>query len=51
MSSNTKQVLAITLGALGLALGILGTVVAYNAKKAADDNVSVTSQVLSLIHI
>ena len=45
MSSNTKQVLAITLGALGLALGILGTVVAYNAKKAADDNVSVTSQV------
>ncbi len=45
MSSNTKQVLAITLGALGLALGILATVVAYNAKDAADNNASVTSQV------
>lgn len=45
MSSNTKQVLAITLGALGLALGILATVVAYNAKDAADSNASVTSQV------
>ena len=45
MSSNTKQVLAITLGALGLALGILATIVAYNAKDAADNNASVTSQV------
>ena len=45
MSSNTKQVLAITLGSLGLIIGIFGTVVAYNAKQASDDDQNVTAEV------
>jgi chromosome segregation ATPase len=42
MSDSTKQILAITLGALGLAIGIVATVVAYDAKNAADSNEEVT---------
>lgn len=45
MSANTKQILAITLGSLGLVLGIVGTITAYNAKKATQDDVQVTSLV------
>ncbi len=45
MSSNTKQVLAITLGSLGLILGIFAMVTAYNAKNAADEDKAVTTQV------
>lgn len=45
MTSNTKQVLAITLGSLGLIIGIFGTVVAYNAKQATEDDKSVTAEV------
>lgn len=42
MSDATKQILAITLGALGLAIGIVATVVAYDAKNAANSNEEVT---------
>jgi chromosome segregation ATPase len=42
MSDSTKQILAITLGALGLAIGIVATVVAYDAKNAASSNEEVT---------
>jgi len=45
MSPNTKQVLAILLGALGLAMGVLGTVTAYNAKNATDTDGEVAAQV------
>jgi len=38
MSDRTKLILAITLGSVGVALGILGTVVAFNAKSEADSN-------------
>jgi polyhydroxyalkanoate synthesis regulator phasin len=42
MSDSTKQILAITLGSLGLVIGIVATVVAYNAKDAAHSNEQVT---------
>lgn len=45
MSPNTKQVLAITLGTLGLILGIFATVVAYNAKQATENDQNVTTEV------
>ncbi|MBK8295519.1 MAG: hypothetical protein IPK93_12505 [Solirubrobacterales bacterium] len=45
MSSNTKQILAITLGSLGLVLGIFGTITAYNAKQATENDNSVTTEV------
>jgi predicted RNase H-like nuclease (RuvC/YqgF family) len=45
MSSNTKQVLAITLGSLGLVIGIFAMVTAYNAKQAADDDSAISAQV------
>ena len=38
MSDRTKLILAITLGSVGVALGILGTVVAFDAKNEADSN-------------
>lgn len=45
MSSNTKQVLAITLGSLGLVIGVFAVITAYNAKNAVDDESAVTTQV------
>ncbi len=42
MSDSTKQVLAITLGTLGLVIGVVATIVAYNAKNAANSNEEVT---------
>jgi chromosome segregation ATPase len=42
MSDSTKQILAITLGALGLAIGIVATIVAYDARNAANSNEEVT---------
>lgn len=45
MSSNTKQVLAITLGSVGLVIGIFAMVTAYNAKQAADDDSSISARV------
>jgi predicted RNase H-like nuclease (RuvC/YqgF family) len=45
MSANTKQILAITLGSVGLVLAIVAAIIAYNAKQAADDNKNVATQV------
>ncbi|MGK2956722.1 MAG: hypothetical protein ACSLFI_13775 [Solirubrobacterales bacterium] len=47
MSSNTKQVLAITLGSVGLVIGIFAMVTAYNAKQAANDDSEISAQVQS----
>lgn len=43
MSDRTKLIVAITLGSLGVALGILGTVVAFDARNEADSNQEVAS--------
>jgi predicted nucleic acid-binding Zn-ribbon protein len=45
MSDNTKQILAITLGTLGLVIGVLAAVVAYNARDAANSDTEVTKLV------
>jgi len=45
MSDRTKLILAITLGSVGLALGILGTIVAFNAKNEVKSNQEITSVV------
>lgn len=45
MSSNTKQVLAITLGSLGVVIGAFGMITAYNAKNAVDEESQVTTKV------
>lgn len=45
MSSNSKQVLAITLGSIGLVIGIVAAITAYNAKQASDDNGNVAARV------
>lgn len=45
MSDRTKLILAITLGSVGLALGTLGTIVAFNAKNEVKSNQEVTSVV------
>lgn len=45
MSDRTKLILAITLGSVGLALGILGTVVAFNARSEAKSNQEITAVV------
>lgn len=42
MSDNTKQILAITLGTLGLVIGVVATIVAFNARDAANSNEEVT---------
>ncbi len=47
MSDRTKLILALTLGSVGLALGILGTVVAFNAKnevRSSQDVAAVVEQ-------
>ena len=45
MSDRTKLILAVTLGSVGLALGILGTVVAFNARNAVRSNQEIASLV------
>ena len=45
MSDRTKLILAITLGSVGLALGTLGTIVAFNAKNDVKSNKEVTAVV------
>ncbi len=45
MSDRTKLILAVTLGSVGLALGILGTVVAFNARSEAKSNQEITAVV------
>ena len=45
MSDRTKLILAVTLGALGLALGTLGTIVAFNARDDVNSNQEVTAVV------
>lgn len=45
MSDRTKLILAITLGSVGLALGTLGTIVAFNAKNEVKSNQEITSVV------
>lgn len=49
MSGNSKVTLAIVLGAVGLLLGLLGTVTAYNAKQAVDSDLSETGEVHALV--
>lgn len=45
MSDRTKLILAITLGSVGLALGTLGTIVAFNAKNEVKSNQEVATVV------
>jgi hypothetical protein len=45
MSDRTKIILAMVFGALGLAVGIFATVVAVNARDAANSGEAVTEQV------
>ena len=45
MSDRTKLILAITLGSVGLALGTLGTIVAFNAKDEVKSNQEVATVV------
>jgi superoxide dismutase len=45
MSDRSKLILALTLASVGLALGILGTVVAFNAKNEVKSNEEVTAVV------
>ncbi|MEX0620630.1 MAG: hypothetical protein WD181_03530 [Solirubrobacterales bacterium] len=47
MSDRTKLILAVTLGSVGLALGTLGTLVAFNTKNEVKSNQEVTSVVQS----
>lgn len=49
MSGNTKATLAIVIGAVGLLLGILGTVTAYNAKDAVDTEANSASEIQALV--
>jgi chromosome segregation ATPase len=42
MSDRTKLILAITLGAVGLALGTLGTIVAFNTKNDVKSSQEIT---------
>jgi len=45
MSDSTKQILAITLGTLGLVIGVVAAIVAFNARDAANSNQEVTKLV------
>lgn len=49
MSGNTKTTLAIVLGSVGLLLGGLGALTAFNAKKAVDSDAESTSEVHALV--
>lgn len=45
MSDRTKLILAITLGSLGLVIGIVATITAFNAKNEAQKDASVSTMV------
>lgn len=47
MSSRTLQILAVVLGVVGILLGALGTITAYNAKKSVRSDSELTSAVQS----
>lgn len=49
MSGKTKTTLAILLGVVGILLGVLGTITAYNAKDAVDSDLNSTAEVQSLV--
>jgi predicted RNase H-like nuclease (RuvC/YqgF family) len=49
MSGKTKTTLAIVLGVVGILLGVLGTITAYNAKDAADSDVNSAAEVQALV--
>ncbi len=49
MSGNTKATLAIVFGVVGILLGALGTITAYNAKDAADSEVNTTAEIQTLV--
>ena len=49
MTGKTKTTLAIIFGVVGILLGILGTITAFNAKNAVDDDKSQTSEVAALV--
>ena len=45
MSDRTKLILAVTLGCVGVALGALGTIVAFNARSEVKSNEAITAVV------
>jgi chromosome segregation ATPase len=45
VSDSTKLILALTLGSVGLALGVLGTVVAFNTRSEVKSNQEIASVV------
>lgn len=45
MTDKTRQILAMTLGAVGLVLAIVATIVALNAKQVADSDQTTTAEV------
>jgi len=49
MSGNTKTTLAIIFGVVGILLGALGTITAYNAKDAVDSDSEFNSEVQALV--
>lgn len=49
MSGNTKTTLAIVFGVVGILLGALGTITAYNAKSAVDSDAQMAAEVESLV--
>lgn len=49
MSGNTKTTLAIIFGVVGILLGALGTITAYNAKDAVDSESAFTSEVQAVV--
>lgn len=49
MSGKNKLTLAIVLGSVGLLLGILGTITAYNAKNAVDSDAKSTSEIQAIV--
>jgi chromosome segregation ATPase len=49
MSGNTKTTLAIVLAVVGLLLGALGAITAFNAKDAVDSDANTNSEVRALV--
>lgn len=49
MAGNSKLIVAIVLSVVGVLLGILGTVTAYNAKDAVDSDANTTSEIQTLV--
>ena len=49
MTGNTKVTLAIVFSVVGILLGVLGTITAYNAKDAVSSDTEQTAQVQALV--